>query len=526
MATMKKRFKILVVDDDPANVQAVASVLLNHYDVITALDGYVAISLIKEDIPDLILLDVMMPGLSGFDVCSIIKSDEAFVDIPVIFLTALDTFDGELRGLEQGAADYLSKPINFSLLKLRIRNHLALKERNELVKEQRNLLESQRAELVLANEQMRANKVALREANEFSQQVINSAREGVIVYDLNLRYLVWNPFMEQLTGMSAGEVLGRHPSELFPFVYSTGLTERLEKVLAGDVPATIDFPYTIPGTEKTGWASDLSVPLRAMNGEIIGVIATIRDTTWRRQIVEDLQQALEDASKTSGTVSRLLRVVAHEFRTPLGLITGSADILDRYWGRLTSEKLNEQNKHIQSAARQLNNLLNSVISFTQSGLNMPTRPPQMLNIESLCRSIAAEIVTFWRDGHVLTIVISEDCGSALLDEMLFRRILENLLTNAFRYTPPGGDISLHVCMEEKMLFLEVRDRGIGIPEADQKLIFDAFYRSQNVEGRRGMGLGLSIVQESLEQMGGTITVKSRAGEGTTIRVELPICTQS
>jgi signal transduction histidine kinase len=225
-------------------------------------------------------------------------------------------------------------------------------------------------------------------------------------------------------------------------------------------------------------------------------------------------------------MSRLLRIVAHEFRTPLGLITGSADILDRYWERLTSEKMNEQNKHIQSAARQLNNLLSSVISFTQTGQNMPIRPPQMLNIDSTCRSIAAEIVTFWGDGHVFNVAIAADCGSALLDEMHFRRVLNNLLTNAFRYTPPGGDVSLHIRREKKMLLLEVRDSGIGIPREDQKLIFDAFYRSPNVKGRRGMGLGLSIVQESLAQMGGTITVKSSTGEGTTMRVEIPLCTQS
>jgi PAS domain S-box-containing protein len=468
----------------------------------------------------------MMPGLSGFDVCSIIKSDVAFVDIPVIFLTALDTYDGELRGLEQGAADYLSKPINFSLLKLRVRNLLALKERNELVKEQRNLLERQNEELELINVKMRATKVALREAHEFSEQVINCAREGVIVYDMNLRYRVWNPFMEQMTGLSADEVLGRHPSELFPFVYTTGLAERLEKVLAGDVPATIDFGYTVPETEKSGWASDLSVPLRNRDGEIIGVISTIRETTWRRQIVEELEHALEETSKTSGTMSRLLRIVAHEFRTPLGLITGSADILDRYWGRLTAEKMNEQNNHIQSAARQLNNLLNSVISFTQTGKDIPTRPPQMLNIESFCRSIAAEIVTFCGTGHVLNVTIVADCGSALLDEMLFRQVLENLLTNAFRYTPSDGVVALAVRQENKRLFLEIRDSGIGIPEEDQKLIFDAFYRSRNVEGRRGLGLGLSIVQESLAQMGGIITVKSRAGEGTTVCVEIPLCTQS
>ena len=147
---MDKRYTILAVDDEPVNIRVISSALKSDYDILTALNGYDAISQLKEHIPDLILLDVMMPDLNGFDVCSIIKSDAAFADIPVIFLTALDFYDGEHRGLELGAIDYLTKPINFDLLKLRVRNHLALKERNDLVKEQRDQLTRQKEELEAA----------------------------------------------------------------------------------------------------------------------------------------------------------------------------------------------------------------------------------------------------------------------------------------------------------------------------------------------------------------------------------------
>jgi signal transduction histidine kinase len=103
-----------------------------------------------------------------------------------------------------------------------------------------------------------------------------------------------------------------------------------------------------------------------------------------------------------------------------------------------------------------------------------------------------------------------------------RQILENLLDNAFRYTSSGGAVSLDVWREKSRLCLEIRDTGIGIPEEDHQLIFDAFYRCQNVEARRGLGLGLSIVSEALSQIGGFITVSSRVGEGTTMRVEIPV----
>jgi signal transduction histidine kinase len=146
----------------------------------------------------------------------------------------------------------------------------------------------------------------------------------------------------------------------------------------------------------------------------------------------------------------------------------------------------------------------------------------LLDIGDLCRSIAAEVETVWCAGHEFIVSLAADCGTAVIDDILFRRILQNLLTNAFRYTPTNGTVSLHVYREKDMLLLEITDTGIGIPEEDQALIFDPFYRSRNVEGRRGLGLGLSIVREALSQMGGTITMTSTTGKGTAMLVKIPV----
>ncbi len=139
---MDIRFTILAVDDEPINIKLMTAALKGEYDILTAQNGHDAIIILEERKPDLILLDVMMPDMSGFEVCKIIKADEKHADIPVIFLTALDTLEGQLQGLELGGIDYLTKPINFTLLRLRVRNHLELKRRNAIIKEQRDLLES------------------------------------------------------------------------------------------------------------------------------------------------------------------------------------------------------------------------------------------------------------------------------------------------------------------------------------------------------------------------------------------------
>lgn len=147
---MNNRLTILVVDDDLAGLKALSAALVGDYNVLTAMNGFDAIRLVKEHMPDMVLLDVMMPDMDGFEVCKIIRSDDAMEDIPIIFLTALDTFEGEFEGLELGGTDYLAKPINYSLLKLRIRNHIVLKERNSLIKEQRDLLACKNDELEAA----------------------------------------------------------------------------------------------------------------------------------------------------------------------------------------------------------------------------------------------------------------------------------------------------------------------------------------------------------------------------------------
>jgi PAS domain S-box-containing protein len=251
-------------------------------------------------------------------------------------------------------------------------------------------------------------------------------------------------------------------------------------------------------------------------------ICFVKDITERKRVEEEVQQALEAANFVNTTMRRFVRTVAHEFRTPLGLLTGSVDVLDRYWDRLTPEKRLEQNEHIRNAARQISDLVNSVTVFNRAVTDRAGKPPQLLDIGDLCRSIAAEVETVWCAGHEFIVSLAADCGTAVIDDILFRRILQNLLTNAFRYTPTNGTVSLHVYREKDMLLLEITDTGIGIPEEDQALIFDPFYRSRNVEGRRGLGLGLSIVREALSQMGGTITMTSTTGKGTAMLVKIPV----
>lgn len=238
--------------------------------------------------------------------------------------------------------------------------------------------------------------------------------------------------------------------------------------------------------------------------------------------LEELVQSKEEAQRANIAKSRFLATVAHEFRTPLSILTSSTDILDRYSERLNKEERTQQHDRIRNASQQMSDLVDSVLSFNRLGGVSSPNALVLLNIGTFCTDLAEEVSTTCSNGHCFTVSIAKTCGTARLDKILLRRIVENLLTNSFRYTPAGGTVSLQVERENDLLRVVVADSGIGIPKECRQRVFEAFFRCPNIDARRGLGLGLSIVQDALTHMGGTISVDSAVGTGTTMRVEIPL----
>ncbi|MEW6387061.1 MAG: PAS domain S-box protein [Thermodesulfobacteriota bacterium] len=153
---------------------------------------------------------------------------------------------------------------------------------------------------------------ALRESEEFNRQIISNVEEGILVFDRDFRFVLWNPFMERLSGLPAKEVLGRHPLESFPFLEEQGIYALMEKAMAGEGGATPDYAYYVPSTGKSGWAMNYHVPYRNAQGEIIGVIGTVHDITERKRGEEALRESEERYRRITGAVTDYIYTVMVE----------------------------------------------------------------------------------------------------------------------------------------------------------------------------------------------------------------------
>ncbi|MBY0576317.1 MAG: diguanylate cyclase [Gallionellaceae bacterium] len=196
-----QRASLLVVDDAPENIEVLRRLLSKEYNVKIAISGEQALKVVAAQAPDLILLDVMMPGMDGYEVCRRLKADPATHDIPVIFITAQDDADDEIKGLSLGAIDYLTKPIHASIAAARIRNHLELKRRRDELQELNSNLEDRvREEVARSTEHERLNLLG---------KLFDMGHEAVLITDADTRVVMANKAFSDITGYTKEEVLGQ-----------------------------------------------------------------------------------------------------------------------------------------------------------------------------------------------------------------------------------------------------------------------------------------------------------------------------
>jgi signal transduction histidine kinase len=205
--------------------------------------------------------------------------------------------------------------------------------------------------------------------------------------------------------------------------------------------------------------------------------------------------------------------VSHEFRTPLGIIMSGTDLLDRYAEHLTPERKNEVLAEIKDNTRHMSGMVERVLLLGRIESGRFACTPGPVNLASLCHEIARKARTASHDECAITVSAAD--GEVMLDASLIGSILDNLLSNALKYSAPGQTVSLNAIMSGERIVFTVTDQGIGIPPEDLPSVCDPFHRCANVGEVPGSGLGLAIAQRCAALHGGTLTFESTAGRGTT-----------
>ncbi|MBI1840058.1 MAG: hypothetical protein HYR88_04310 [Verrucomicrobia bacterium] len=247
----------------------------------------------------------------------------------------------------------------------------------------------------------------------------------------------------------------------------------------------------------------------------------IDDYSRTEALASQRERELEGEREINRLKSGFVSLVSHEFRTPLGIIQSSAQILERYLEKLPPEQRRDQLASITKNVRRMGSLIDEVLLLGKSEAGQMRFAPAPLALGELCSRLVEEMLSATHRQCPIELV-AEPMPPALVDESLLRHILSNLLSNATKYSPPGSPVRLRVRREGSHAVIEVRDDGMGIPEADRAKLFTAFHRGANVGQIGGTGLGLTIVLRCVKLHGGDIAVDSQEGRGTQFTARLPV----
>ncbi|MBC8099964.1 MAG: PAS domain-containing sensor histidine kinase [Armatimonadetes bacterium] len=363
---------------------------------------------------------------------------------------------------------------------------------------------------------------------QYQTQLLENAGDAIIGTDPQFNIIYWNRAAEQLYGWKATETFGKSISTTVSTIFLNEETQyrsaerlRQQGSWQGEV-----IQHTRQGTELHMLSS--VTMMRDLKGNPIGVVAVNRDITQRVQLglqlaeAQKQRQAMLKELEMERLKDQFLAMATHDFRNPLAVIMMSIDVMDRYLDRLTVEQVLQATNRVRDQVIYLRGLLDSLTMLRQTQEGELVCVPQIFELATFLRNLRAQITGI--DGQKHHILFEEtNINHVKLDPQLVRRILDNLLSNALKYSPNGTTVTFSVRRDTPMLMFTIIDQGIGIPEAEQDRIFNIFERASNAVNAKisGSGLGLAIVQECVRVHGGKITMTSAEGRGTTFIVQLP-----
>ena len=497
--------KILHVDDDDANRYAVTRTLVRAgFDVTEATTGNEALKA-AEDKPDLIILDVRLPDIDGFEVCRRIKRQPATSQIPVLHLSASRvTSEDKAFGLDGGAEGYLIRPV----------------EPVELVATVNALLRAKRTE------------AALQEKEEQFRALLAGVREyAIFAADVTGRITSWHDGATRLLGYDADAAVGLPFEQLFPAEDRvTGVPEQELAIAAGGGEFNGDRVLV----RQNGTRFDASVVLtatRSADGTLLGFLTLLQDISARKrtETARERQFASEQAARLEAErVGRMkdefLATLGHEIRTPLNAILGWSQIMQS--PGTSADDVRQGLEVIERNARAQAQIINDLLEMSRIISGKIRLDVKALNVADVVRASIDSVMPA-ANAKGIRIRIDDETSDATVqgDANRLQQVYWNLLSNAIKFTPVGGDIRVRLRRHEATFEVAVVDSGDGIDASFLPHVFDRFRQADSTITRRhgGLGIGLSIVKQLVEGHGGSVSASSAGpGGGAEFAVVMPL----
>ncbi|MGA8595966.1 MAG: response regulator [Bryobacteraceae bacterium] len=526
---MMEAATILVVDDELDSLQLLTNILrAEGYHVRPADSGELALQSVREKAPDLILLDMRMPGVDGFEVCRRLKARTETRDIPLMFISASHNAEERIQGLKLGALDFISKPLQREELLARIHTQLELgRLRADLEKR----VAERTAELVVANRQLELDLIertfaerALRETEERFRNMADTAPVMIWVSGPDKLCTFFNKGWLDFTGRTMEEELGEgwaadvHPDDLDQCneTYSSSFDERR--------PFQMEYRLHRADGEYR-WVLDTGVPRFEPGGTFAGYIGSCIDFTDLR-----LSQERMLATQKLESLGVLAAGIAHDFNNMLGSIFAEADLA---FADLPPDSAGRKSlDRICSVAMRASEVLNLLMAY--AGGKGDEAAFEAVDLSFLIHEILDLLKVSISKTATLETRFAKDCPPVRANPTQLRRVLMNLVTNAsealgatkgfirvgttfVRARPGSHENGTASLPDGDYVLLEVSDTGCGMNEQALAKAFDPFFTTKAV----GRGLGLSAVQGIIRSHGGAIRVISAPGQGSTFRVFIP-----
>ncbi len=360
----------------------------------------------------------------------------------------------------------------------------------------------------------------LKYATHRAAAILNNTSDAIIVTDNQGRIQETNPAFRELFGYHGDTMIGFGISQMFNLEEKPLLEEALKAAVTFGKADNIEV--TGVRADGTHFEADIAVASILENGILENIVYSVRDVTRRKLVEQELRVMLDQQRELNELKSRFVSMASHEFRTPLTIIRTTTDMLGAYRDRMDAATIDMRLDKIRAQITHLAALMDDVLTLARDQAGKSIFDAQERDLDEFCREIIDQFRADPDVAHEILYTCTPRPLIVTFDSVLMRKAVNNLVSNALKYSPKGTTITITMIQADNLATLRVRDEGVGIPEADQKRLFEAFHRGSNVGTISGTGLGLTITKQSIEAHGGSLRFESRENEGTTFIATIPV----